>query len=156
MFDAILDTPIGLLGIQFDKAKLKSIQFVNSPVVPMPFVTLSSTAKKIAKRFEAFFSFAQNLHDLPYVLHGTPFQKRVWQALCKIPLGETRCYGDLAKKLDTSARAIGMACRTNPLPIIVPCHRIVAANDIGGYCGQTSGNKLSIKQWLLAHERSSC
>ena len=64
-------------------------------------------------------------------------------------------YGELAQQLGTSARAIGQACRTNPVPIIVPCHRVIAANHAGGYAGHTSGKLLAIKKYLLDHEKRS-
>ena len=71
----------------------------------------------------------------------------------RIPAGKTLSYGVLAKKLDTSARAVGNACRANPVPIIVPCHRVVASNGMGGFMGKRSGSPLDLKHWLLAHER---
>jgi methylated-DNA-[protein]-cysteine S-methyltransferase len=83
---------------------------------------------------------------------GTDFQKRVWRALSRIPSGEVRTYGELARELVSGPRAVAGACRANPWPLIVPCHRIVAANGEGGYCGQTQGPYLAIKRWLLAHE----
>ena len=77
---------------------------------------------------------------------------RVWQALQKIPYGEVKTYGQLAKELKSSARAVGNACRANPIPIVIPCHRIVAVSGIGGYAGKTDGPVLERKRWLLAHE----
>lgn len=88
-------------------------------------------------------------------LKGTEFQKRVWRALCAIPPGTTKTYGELAKQLNTSPRAIGNACRKNPLPIIIPCHRVVAKNSLGGYAGARIGNLLEIKKWLLRYEKTN-
>ena len=73
--------------------------------------------------------------DLPLLIEGTEFQRRLWQALCEIPRGTTRTYGELAKRLEVDARAIGQACGDNRLPIVIPCHRVVAANGIGGFAG---------------------
>jgi methylated-DNA-[protein]-cysteine S-methyltransferase len=85
---------------------------------------------------------------------GTPFQRRVWHALRRIPSGCTRSYGELARELGSSARAVGGACRRNPIPIVVPCHRVIAAGGgAGGFMGQRSGDALAIKTWLLDHER---
>ena len=92
---------------------------------------------------------------------GTEFQQKVWQALLEIPVGETQTYGFLANKLNTSARAVGNACRQNHFPVIVPCHRVVSASGIGGYAGDTLLNQqgqihyMQIKQWLLSHEKLS-
>ncbi len=89
---------------------------------------------------------------LPLELHGTDFQSRVWQALRGIPPGEVSTYGELASQLHTSPRAVGNACRQNPCPLVVPCHRVVGRNGIGGYAGHTDGETLDIKRWLLRHE----
>jgi len=83
---------------------------------------------------------------------GTEFRKRVWRELLGIPVGQAVSYAQLAKILDSSPRAIGGACRENPWPLFVPCHRVVAATGIGGYAGQTKGRLLQIKRWLLDHE----
>ena len=87
-------------------------------------------------------------------MQGSPFQLRVWQALKEIPIGETLTYGNLAKKLETSARAIGNACRQNPIAIFIPCHRVFGLSSLGGYAGATSGDLFSIKKSLLQHENS--
>jgi len=90
--------------------------------------------------------------DLPLAPSGTPFQQRVWSTLREIPPGERRTYGELARELGTSPRAVGGACRANPVPLLIPCHRVVAANGDGGFAGHTEGRWLEIKRWLLDHE----
>ena len=90
---------------------------------------------------------------LPSNLVGTDFQKRVWAELLKIPPGKTVTYGDLAKKLNSHPRAIGQACKANPLPITIPCHRVVGKNNLGGYFGHTQGKILDKKKKLLASEK---
>ncbi len=111
-----------------------------------------STTKQISMALNAYFINSKYHFRLPLQLHGTPFQQRVWQALQTIPPGQTRTYGDLAKQLRSSPRAVGMACRANPVPVIVPCHRVIAANGLGGYAGKTAGRQIAIKRWLLQHE----
>ncbi|MFO7542412.1 MAG: methylated-DNA--[protein]-cysteine S-methyltransferase, partial [Thiobacillus sp.] len=91
--------------------------------------------------------------DLPFSPLGTPFQKKVWRALTHIPAGHPATYGALAKQLGTAARAVGQACGSNPLPILIPCHRVVAASGLGGFMHASTGRPLDIKTWLLAHER---
>ncbi len=91
--------------------------------------------------------------DVPLALEGTAFQKRVWRALRDIPVGKTIGYGELARRLKTSARAVGGACRANPVPIVIPCHRVVAAGGEGGFMGRTRGRAMALKRWLLQHER---
>lgn len=84
---------------------------------------------------------------------GTPYQQRVWAALRAIPDGETRTYGEIARVAGGSARAVGGANRANPIPILIPCHRVRAANGLGGYCGSASeGWGLEMKRRLLALE----
>lgn len=83
---------------------------------------------------------------------GTPFQQRVWARLREIPVGTTLSYGELADELASGARAVAAACRANPIPLLIPCHRVVAHAGLGGYMGATAGDALNIKQWLLRHE----
>jgi methylated-DNA-[protein]-cysteine S-methyltransferase len=106
--------------------------------------------REAARQLAAYFAGRLRDFDLPMHLAGSPFQRRVWQAMCRIPYGETRSYGDLAVELGSAARAVGGACGRNPIPIIVPCHRILAASRaIGGYSG---GGGTDSKRFLLALE----
>jgi methylated-DNA-[protein]-cysteine S-methyltransferase len=79
----------------------------------------------------------------------------VWQRLREIPAGRTLSYGVLARELGTSARAVGGACRANPVPLAIPCHRVVAATGLGGYSGARGGDWLEKKRWLLRHEEAA-
>ena len=91
--------------------------------------------------------------DLPLKLSGTRHRLAVWEAMQRIPAGATRTYGDLARDLGSSARAVGGACGANPVPLVVPCHRVVAAGGLGGFMGaKRDGFELAIKRWLLEHE----
>jgi methylated-DNA-[protein]-cysteine S-methyltransferase len=92
--------------------------------------------------------------DIPLELAATPHQRRVWRALQRIPTGAVVSYGTLARRLKSSARAVGGACRANPVPLVIPCHRVVSATGEGGFMGKTGGHALRIKRWLLAHERA--
>lgn len=87
-------------------------------------------------QLDAYFDRRLRTFDLPFAPQGTAFQRRVWEALATIPYGETRTYGTLARDLDSGPRAIGGACGRNPLPILIPCHRVLAGNGgLGGYSG---------------------
>ncbi|HEY6433695.1 MAG TPA: methylated-DNA--[protein]-cysteine S-methyltransferase [Acetobacteraceae bacterium] len=97
----------------------------------------------------AYFDRELTEFELPLAPSGTGFQCRVWQALRHIPYGETRSYGGLAGELGSAPRAIGQANAANPIPIIIPCHRVVASSGIGGYSG---GDGLATKRALLALE----
>ncbi|MFN3449652.1 MAG: methylated-DNA--[protein]-cysteine S-methyltransferase [Roseococcus sp.] len=88
--------------------------------------------------------------QLPLAPHGTPYQRRVWAALCRIPPGQTRSYAEIAREIASAPRAVGQANGRNPLPILIPCHRVVAADgSLGGYSGEGGADT---KRFLLAHE----
>ena len=87
------------------------------------------------KQLNQYFDGALVRFDLPLRVEGTPFQKQVWREMCKIPSGQTRTYGDIAQRLKASAQSVGTACGRNRIPVIIPCHRVVAANGLGGYSG---------------------
>jgi methylated-DNA-[protein]-cysteine S-methyltransferase len=110
-------------------------------------------AHQAARELEEYFAGKRRNFDVPFDLDGTPFQKKVWKALCTIPYGETRSYGDIARQVKNprGARAVGMANHHNPIAIIVPCHRVIASGgDLGGY-----GGGLKTKSYLLWHEQQS-
>ncbi len=90
--------------------------------------------------------------SLKLLKQGTPHQNKVWTELLKIPLGETLTYSGLAKKIGSAARAVGNACRTNPYPLLIPCHRVVSVSGMGGYSGHRHGEYMLIKEKLLAYE----
>jgi methylated-DNA-[protein]-cysteine S-methyltransferase len=99
-----------------------------------------------------YFETGELPGDLPLAAAGTPFQRLVWQRLERIPAGHTVTYDDLARELGTSARAVGGACRANPIPLLIPCHRVVARGGLGGYSGERGGAWADKKRWLLRHE----
>lgn len=90
-----------------------------------------------------------------FARRGTDFQHRVWHEMCCIPLGEVRTYGEIAKALGSAPRAVGQACGQNPVPLLIPCHRIVARNGLGGFAHSRNGLWLEIKAWLLQLERET-
>lgn len=101
-------------------------------------------------QLEDYFDGRRRDFDLPLAPHGTAFQRRVWDALRAIPFGEVRRYADLATAVGSAPRAVGMACGRNPLPIIIPCHRVVAGSGgLGGYSGMDG---IETKRALLTLE----
>ena len=142
-------SPLGSLTLSEENGFLTALSWANAHIENEGNTTpeLSCTADEI----KAYFNGELKVFTKPYQLKGTPFQKKIWQAMSEIPYGETRTYGELARMLNTSARAVGGACGKNPLPIIVPCHRVLAAgNKIGGYSG---GKGRTTKEKLLALEK---
>jgi len=146
----VFDSPLGPLGVRLDGAAVTGIDYL--PASSTPAVDDSVAARRVARALSRYFADARRPFDLPVQLAGTDFQQRVWQALQAIPPGQTLSYGELARRLGTGARAVGNACRHNPVPVIVPCHRVVSSNGAGGYAGTLSGRPLQRKHWLLAHE----
>jgi len=102
--------------------------------------------------FDAYGSGADNTIALKLLAQGSPYRRRVWDELCRIPCGATLSYAALASILNSSPRAVGNACRDNPYAPIIPCHRVVSASGLGGYCGATEGALLDIKIKLLRFE----
>lgn len=101
-------------------------------------------------QLEAYFDGRLGRFNLPLLPLGTPFQQAVWQALLDIPFGQTRRYGDLARAIGTAPRAIGTACGRNPIPIVIPCHRVIGAGGgLGGYSGEDG---VETKRYLLRLE----
>ena len=107
--------------------------------------------RQAASQLQDYFDGLRTSFDLPLAPQGTPFRRRVWDALCRIPPGQTRSYIDIAREIGCrSARAIGQANGSNPIPILIPCHRVVAADgSLGGYSG---GEGAATKRYLLALE----
>lgn len=130
-----------LIGIEFLDQNLEEIK------------PRGVSVQKVIYQLQHYFDDARYPFSLPLNASGSQFQKSVWRMLPDILLGEVCTYGALAKRLSTSARAVGGACRNNPIPIIIPCHRVLAANGWGGFDGQTAGKNIAIKRWLLDHEK---
>jgi len=152
MYDAIIATKIGNLGIIHDQGVLKNIDF---DVKQKTFCDNQMSINNISIQIENYFKQTNHIFDLKVEPEGTDFQIRVWKALQSIPYGETRTYGEVATQLNSSARAVGNACRRNPIPIVIPCHRVVAKTGIGGFSGQTEGFQIDRKQALLKLETTS-
>ncbi|MBX3714504.1 MAG: methylated-DNA--[protein]-cysteine S-methyltransferase [Burkholderiales bacterium] len=152
-FQACVRTPFGTVGISATDTHVTGIRYL-SPDVPALAPKRGTVAFLACVQLQSYLDNPGFVFDLPMKLTGTRHQLSVWEAMCAIPAGETRTYGELAKSIGSSARAVGGACGANPLPIVVPCHRVVGANgSLGGFMGaRQEGFELSIKRWLLAHE----
>ena len=110
-------------------------------------------AKQAVEQIEQYFEGASAKFELPLAAVGTPFQRRVWQAISDIPPGVVLTYGQLARQLGSVPRAVGQACGSNYFPIVIPCHRVVSASGIGGFAHHAGdGFFRNVKRWLLAHE----
>jgi methylated-DNA-[protein]-cysteine S-methyltransferase len=148
----VVPAPVGLLGVRMRAGQLVGIDF--APPGATAGGAPDGAARQVLDQLFHYFEDPAWPFDLPLGMDGTAFQCRVWRALGRIPSGSTRSYGELARELGSCARAVGGACRRNPIPIVVPCHRVIAADGgTGGFMGQRGGDALAIKTWLLEHER---
>lgn len=150
-YDARLKAPFATLGIIASETHLLHIHFLPMDVTAKAPKT-NTVAHLASVQLMSYLDNAAFEFDLPLKLAGSKHQIDVWQAMQKIAAGETRTYGDLSASIDSSPRAVGTACGQNPVPIVVPCHRVVAANGLGGFMGGKQNDPLTIKRWLLAHE----
>lgn len=154
-WDGVLRAPFGALGLRVGTAGITGIDFLDLPervVARYAIRPRAGLAREAWDALSAWLNHADTPLDLPLAPEGTPYRLRVWQALRAIPAGETRSYAEVAHTIGSCPRAVGGACRANPLPILIPCHRVVARTGTGGFNGATSGPMIDIKSWLLAHE----
>jgi len=116
---------------------------------------LKSDKTQFIDEYQPLIQRLNTIFVVKLLKQGTPFRQLVWSRLCNIPYGTTISYSALAAKIGSSARAVGNACRDNPYPFLIPCHRVVSVSGLGGYCGQTSGELIQIKTKLLMAEANS-
>ncbi len=151
---AWIESPVGRLLVAGDAEGLRQVLFAEgrSEVHPRPdWVEDEAPLAESIRQLHAYFAGKLRDFDLPLAPEGTPFQRRVWQELLKIPYGETISYGELARRIGKphASRAVGLANGANPISIVIPCHRVIGSNGhLTGY-----GGGLKNKQWLLALER---
>jgi methylated-DNA-[protein]-cysteine S-methyltransferase len=154
MFYTHLVTPVGNLLLAGDESGLREISFAKGKYPAKPDSTWIDGQKALCepiRQLRAYFAGELEAFDLPLSPKGTPFQQQVWKELLKIPYGETISYGEVAKRIGNpnASRAVGLANGSNPIPIIIPCHRVIGSNGkLTGY-----GGGLPIKEKLLALER---
>lgn len=144
-----MDSPVGRLTLAEERGQLTEVRFGEEADGQMQNTPLLIEARR---QLEAYFRGALRAFDLPLAPAGTPFQQKVWRALLTIPYGETRAYGQIAQAVGQpgAARAVGMANHANPIPLIIPCHRVIGADGrLTGY-----GGGLNVKKFLLELEES--
>lgn len=145
------DTPIGRIGIAEEDGSLTRLAF-QTELPAGAVLEETPLAARCRQELDEYFSGERQSFDLPLCAKGTDFQKKVWAALCEIPYGETRTYGEVAAAVGSpkAARAVGLANNRNPIAVIVPCHRVVGSNGkLVGYAGG-----LDKKEFLLELERT--
>ena len=143
-------TPFAVLGITTDGRVVTGVRYL--PRSTQQVVPHDRVAERACREIERYLADPGYRFALPYRLEGTSFQQRVWREIEKLFPLKTITYGNIAQRLGSAARAVGSACGANPVPLIVPCHRVLAAGGLGGFMGGREDFPLRIKRWLLRHE----
>lgn len=149
-FSAIVPAPFGALGLREQGGTLREIVFL--PPGTASLAPTSPAGEALAAWLHAYFRDPDTPPPADLQPIGTPFQRRAWEAIGRIPRGEVRRYADLARELSSAPRAVGQACGANPLPLLIPCHRVVSAQGLGGFANAREGFLMDAKRWLLSHE----
>jgi methylated-DNA-[protein]-cysteine S-methyltransferase len=139
-----MPSPVGALTLEEEDGNLVAIRWADAMLG-----NGSPLLAEAARQLDAYFAGRLDRFDLPLAPRGSPFERRVWAQMQQIPYGETRCYGELAAAIGSAPRAVGRACGKNPIPIVIPCHRVLAKGGLGGYSGEGG---LQTKRHLLALE----
>ena len=145
------ESPVGALTLAENEGRLVFLLF-GKRQIDMPYGE-NDFLRGVIMQLDAYFAGERRSFDIPIEMCGTPFQKKVWQALIEIPYGETRSYSEIAEKVGSpkAARAVGMANHVNPIPVIVPCHRVVGkSGKLVGYAGG-----LDMKTTLIELEKNN-
>jgi methylated-DNA-[protein]-cysteine S-methyltransferase len=150
VFDVTVDFPKMKVAVAIRDGRVAEIRYL--PLSSREVPAGNPLAAEAGRQLERYREDPDFRFDLPLHVEGTPFQRRLWDALCEIPRGRTLTYGELARTLGAEPRAVGQACGDNRLPIVIPCHRVVAADGLGGFAHSTGGYLLEAKRWLLLHE----
>lgn len=141
-----LDTPTGPLTLTEEDGAITRVDWGQGGADE------TALLRAARSQLDAYFAGTRETFDLPLRPNGSAFQRATCEAMLAIPFGETRTYGDLARALDAPAQAVGQACGGNPIPVIIPCHRVLGASSLGGYSGRGG---VETKVWLLRHENAA-
>lgn len=149
-YAAVIDFPRMRVGIRIKGDTMTGIVYL-PPETPLQ-AAEGELAERAVRQIEHYRDDPDAAFDLPLEVKGSAFQRDVWRQISAIPRGRTRTYGELARRIGGEARAVGQACGDNPFPIVVPCHRVVAADGLGGFSHHVDGYLMEAKKWLLKHE----
>ena len=152
-FEVAAFWPMGgfAIGVRCDDDCVRRAEYLLPPAA-RPTPPQTAFAREVLRQLEAYFADPQFRFDLPLAPTGSETQRRIWRQIAAVAPGEMRAYKQIAVAAQTSPRVVGNACRANPLPLFVPCHRVVAANGIGGFMGGNGRSHIDVKRALLRHE----
>ena len=150
-YAAKLRTPFAVLGVRTDGRAVTQLAYL--PHGERAAAPTDAVAERAVRELLRYLADPQFRFTVPLAPGGTPFQRRVWDALAGIPPGQSRTYGEVARAVRSAARAVGQACGANRIALFVPCHRVVGSRGaLGGFMNSEDGDPLAIKRWLLVHE----
>lgn len=152
-FHARLATPFAVLGIRTRGThddRVERIEYLPKGVATL--APLNKLAERACQQIERYLDDPRYRFTLPFDYIGTEFQCKVWRAISKISSGKSNTYSDIARVIKSAPRPVGGACGRNRLPLIIPCHRVLATGGIGGFMHARGGEPINIKTWLLRHE----
>lgn len=152
LFCAVIEAPFGAIGVRTDQSWVQEVVYLPASFTLQ--APRTPVAEQAVRQIERYFEDADFVFSLPLATVGTRFQQGVWDRIATIPRGDVMTYGQLASWIGSAARAVGQACGANWFPLVVPCHRVVAAGGLGGFAhnDDPAGFHLGVKRWLLAHE----
>ena len=153
-WNAVIEFPKMKVGVATREGRVAGIRYL--PLSAESKAPSNELAERAVHQLERYRDDPDTKFDLPLLIEGTDFQRSVWEIMCAIPRGRTLTYGEVARKMGNgafdAARVVGQACGDNKLPIVIPCHRVVAASGVGGFSHTTDGYLIEVKRWLLMHE----
>ena len=151
VYAAKMRTPFAILGIRTGGGAVTGIEFLSARGRAQS--PTDSIAERTCRQIERYLADPHWRFTLPLAPACSDFQRKVREALARIPVGESRTYGELARLVHTAPRAVGGTCGANPIALVIPCHRVVGSQgSLGGFMGVTEGEPIAIKRWLLTHE----
>ncbi len=143
--------PFGMVGLELTDNQLSGVDLCLDQSRALS--CKNQVIEVYIRALDAYFAGESTFFDVPIIFKGgTKFQNQVWQQIAAIDFGQTRTYGEIAKDLNSHARAVGQACGRNPVPLFVPCHRVLAKSGLGGFSLGTEEKMLQIKTYLLTLE----
>ena len=153
LYNTIIHVPFGAVGVRLNHARTQVQELVYLSSHTQELVPDCDLAERVCRQIESYIANPSFHFNLPLMDRGTAFQKKVWQVISGLEAGQVLTYKQVGQIIQCGApRAVGGACGANPYPLIVPCHRVVGANGIGGFAHNDDGFFIEVKRWLLAHE----
>jgi methylated-DNA-[protein]-cysteine S-methyltransferase len=151
-WQAKMEAPFAVIGVRTIGERLVRIEYLPRGAAPLKPQT--PFAREVCRQLKAYFREPNFEFDLSFDYDGTDFQTRVWKAVRSIPVGTVLSYLQVARKIDSAPRPVGTACGANNIPILIPCHRVVGSQGIGGFMNARRGAAIDVKRWLLHHENA--